>query len=232
MIGERGSNTTLLHCGTTTDTTTSTTRGNEGRIRPSFIAAVSLKPFPLRLLWNEGRIRPSFIAARARFGLMWLLGVNEGRIRPSFIAAWLPGAGFRPGWRTRVEYDPPSLRPGIQERYQRGKRGTRVEYDPPSLRQRIPVISSWIPTRERGSNTTLLHCGSLRAWDSVGSVRTRVEYDPPSLRRLCRFRPVTGRGNEGRIRPSFIAAASESGCVVEAGGGTRVEYDPPSLRLF
>ena len=87
--GQRGANSPLPHCGRSPSGSTGigfrTTRGefappslrppgrfgssvrpvcNEGRIRPSLIAAHFLPPVRVKLAPNEGRIRPSLIAAR------------------------------------------------------------------------------------------------------------------------------------------------------------------------
>ena len=83
---------------------------------------------------------------------------------------------------------------------------TRVEFDPPSLRlpgRRKPVLR----LQQRGSNSTLLHCGY---WPKRGS--------------------VPGLNNEGRIRPSFIAAGACWWGWRARTVTTRVEFDPPSLR--
>ena len=84
---QRGSNSTLLHCGEIIRVTTTVNEYNEGRIRPSFIAALRSALKPSTRPSNEGRIRPSFIAARLSPARRSAGRSNEGRIRPSFIAA-------------------------------------------------------------------------------------------------------------------------------------------------
>ena len=88
------------------------TPGNEGRIRPSFIEAASAHARHGFSPANEGRIRPSFIEARFDGEGELPAGYNEGRIRPSFIEA--RNMVYRKqdtDISTRVEFDPPSLRP-------------------------------------------------------------------------------------------------------------------------
>ena len=86
------------------------------------------------------------------------VGFNEGRIRPSLIEASAQRLALSDGLATRVEFDPPSLRPGTPPKLDAGAAATRVEFDPPSLRQHA----------SGGIAYTLL--------------TTRVEFDPPSLR--------------------------------------------------
>ena len=136
------------------------------------------------------------------------LGVcNEGRIRPSFIAALFLSERPAGSVPTRVEFDPPSLRPVHLGAGQADEVPTRVEFDPPSLRQAGIAGAKTRPRQQRGSNSTLLHCGLAdEPGGFFGDEPTRVEFDPPSLR------PHLGAGQR------------------RAGAATRVEFDPPSLR--
>ena len=134
--------------------------GNEGRIRPSFIAAF----FAVRVLmsptFNEGRIRPSFIAASDLSLHSMTSPYNEGRIRPSFIAA-----GGLPGCPGSVRTNEGRIRPSFIA-------ALTTAPGPPDF------------SCQRGSNSTLLHCGRAASALAVSSARaTRVEFDPPSLRR-------------------------------------------------
>ena len=109
---------------------------------------------------------------------------------------------------TRVEFDPPSLRPPRQSNAFACGQPTRVEFDPPSLRQHRAQTDGFPAVRQRGSNSTLLHCGcKTPGQGTILICATRVEFDPPSLR----LAPLT---------PPYAAP-----------GATRVEFDPPSLRL-
>ena len=163
-IGQRGSNSTLLHCGKCILT----------KIISRLLATrVEFDPPSLRLdgsagsarsgVVNEGRIRPSFIAAAVRKYRNSSVGSNEGRIRPSFIAA---------GSRRRSDHRPTRCNEG------------RIR---PSFIAAVPgCCRAAIARRQRGSNSTLLHCGDRRP-DGYNTLTraTRVEFDPPSLRPLA-----------------------------------------------
>ena len=163
---------------------------------------------------------------------------NEGRIRPSFIAATAGPHGGRSTCTTRVEFDPPSLRHPRGDALRSLAAATRVEFDPPSLRHmarsdptrpgvhnegRIRpsfiAANSWTRGRQgaaqqRGSNSTLLHCGADPE-DLTGHVERQRGSNSTLLhcgtRRTRRAERLAV--NEGRIRPSFIAA-----CLRERGG--------------
>ena len=84
---QRGAPAPLPHCGRLTNIIVKPVYGNEGRRRPSLIAA-----FPRHLGadsegTNEGRRRPSLIAAASPAPTKWINPTNEGRRRPSLIAA-------------------------------------------------------------------------------------------------------------------------------------------------
>ena len=84
---QRGANSPLPHCGTTEPMEFVGFADNEGRIRPSLIAAAIAMGKMSAAGFNEGRIRPSLIAACRRRIFRWRWRGNEGRIRPSLIAA-------------------------------------------------------------------------------------------------------------------------------------------------
>ena len=162
--GQRGANSPLPHCGEAgAHCPGEGWPPNEGRIRPSLIAARWGWPLMAQTgRTNEGRIRPSLIAAERRRG-WWRFArrqrgansplphcgrrvkydrviaacANEGRIRPSLIAARQCRAGRLPTGRpTRGEFAPPSLRPPAGWRTMNYDRvPTRGEFAPPSLRQ-------------------------------------------------------------------------------------------------
>ena len=233
-------------------------QANEGRIRPSFIAALSIQRTWRWRVGNEGRIRPSFIAAsfcqsNAR-ACPAQRGSNSTLLHCGTRETAGPAASrSRP---TRVEFDPPSLRQGSAGCKSKGVLTTRVEFDPPSLRHvrhrllrrddgrnegRIRpsfIAATRQGSREtqcwqRGSNSTLLHCGGVGLRGDHTSLHQRgsnstllhcgsttiVRYRRPSLCNEGRIRPSfiaaiksgpgpgRRRGNEGRIRPSFIAAS-------------------------
>ena len=254
---------------------------NEGRIRPSFIAACQARP-------------PLFTPAPQRGSNSTLLhcGVYAGHVfhlafdqRGSNSTLLHCGPACQCGWpchrhSTRVEFDPPSLR----RRHLRSdglvELPTRVEFDPPSLRRRVQrrratgqpgnegrirpsFIAATAPASppgsdgpQRGSNSTLLHCGSnVEAHPEGGAANegrirpsfiaaTASFWAPARVRRQrgsnstllhCGASSVTfalarAFGNEGRIRPSFIAANSLAVMMVSIPPSTRVEFDPPSLR--
>ena len=229
---QRGANSPLPHCGHHTGKNEAkgpaATRGE--------FAPPSLRRGPAdggrgRLPGNEGRIRPSLIAAADPIAFRYSIRTNEGRIRPSLIAAAAsPPAGYRRlrqrgansplphcgGWEarqrsrsaasTRGEFAPPSLRRegGDASPYLDGP--TRGEFAPPSLRQ----SSAAVMARRNAPNE-----GRIRP--SLIAAVLRVRY----CLRCC--------GNEGRIRPSLIAALKPVGTTTRT-ITTRGEFAPPSLR--
>ena len=132
---------------------------------------------------------------------------NEGRIRPSFIEAARSLTAWQKDLTTRVEFDPPSLRPVPDLRVQSGVVATRVEFDPPSLR--------------RGERVGYFY----------GVITNEGRIRPSFIEaRAFGLRGIFGGGNEGRIRPSFIEASLLIMSLLTT-LSTRVEFDPPSLRL-
>ena len=117
-------------------------------------------------------------------------------------------------------------------------------------------LSLYHHRRQRGANSPLPHCGRrLRRRLLRRRVTTRGEFAPPSLRRIQSHReghPYSN--NEGRIRPSLIAASSsgpysitddaqrgansplphcgQAAAELKAAANepTRGEFAPPSLR--
>ena len=185
-------------------------RPTRGEFAPPSLRQGSPSP-PRRAHWpNEGRIRPSLIAASSWGGWRTSSGrptrgefappslrptggryggrpvdANEGRIRPSLIAATRAGrVPITQGIPTRGEFAPPSLR-----HFGGGNRGSGQ-----------PV--------QRGANSPLPHCGVAKAGRAQGHAwPTRGEFAPPSLRHdNGQWLDGTLVTNEGRIRPSLIAA--------------------------
>ena len=205
---QRGSNSTLLHCG----------NGNDYSFdHTSLTTRVEFDPPSLRLPIRQQTSRPR-PPTRVEF--------DPPSLRPTPTATRL-GLGLG---ATRVEFDPPSLRQFSYRGLKLGIGTTRVEFDPPSLRLIAQPVAP-IHNPQRGSNSTLLHCG-LR----VGRVLRVGGWQRGSNSTLLHC-GLTGRdraagrtaGNEGRIRPSFIAAAQPPQNAPTT-RPTRVEFDPPSLR--
>ena len=163
---------------------------NEGRIRPSLIAATELQWLQSSRCSQRGANSPlPHCRHLARSLGEPVGGANEGRIRPSLIAAGQAGRGCRGVYApTRGEFAPPSLpHLGYRERNERC-------------------------ADQRGANSPLPHCRERRTWKRTGEVMpTRGEFAPPSL---PRSHPLVGGdpqpANEGRIRPSLIAAGVSS----------------------
>ena len=206
---------------------------------------------------NEGRLRPSLIAASLPPPPPVIWGKQRGAASP------LPHCGpattltFAPGERaTRGGFAPPSLRPspghprlpvprinegrlrpsliaaGRGRAYHRGRLGQRGAASPlphcgsdaldelPSLRM------------QRGAASPLPHCGGA---DGVGGQfgagynegRLRPSLIAAYFRRAgCAAYPA----NEGRLRPSLIAACLPPFYVYSPAGTTRGGFAPPSLR--
>ena len=183
---------------------------------------------------------------------------NEGRIRPSLIAALPPPLPLHRHLAQRGANSPlPHC--GLEEEQARAEGGaepTRGEFAPPSLRRGRDYRGGACPGDQRGANSPLPHCG-VNDWACPRAVMspTRGEFAPPSLRRaVWRRRASAEPTNEGRIRPSLIAAGGAgAGLLVDAsqrgansplphcgrgfprGNGaapvpTRGEFAPPSLR--
>ena len=182
---QRGAPAPLPHCGpSTTGRTTPNGGTNEGRRRPSLIAAnkharrppfcspptrgagapPSLRHIPPqsaspRHPANEGRRRPSLIAARACWGYYSpAASPNEGRRRPSLIAA------------------------------------------------RLREWMMMVPSRQRGAPAPLPHCGMYPRLVEIRRVLpTRGAGAPPSLRRR-----VHGAGRQDGPQPTRGAGAPPS----------------------
>ena len=179
---------------------------NEGRIRPSLIAARVHFPFRNLTVDNEGRIRPSLIAASRLDDTPDQIDINEGRIRPSLIAA----AGIDPSqsteFPTRGEFAPPSLRHGGAATFPR-------------------------PASQRGANSPLPHCGMAAKPDFPATMApTRGEFAPPSLRQRDRG-PAEGRCNptRGEFAPPSLRHILRHLIHIHL-VPTRGEFAPPSLR--
>ena len=141
----------------------------------------------LTLRRNEGRRRPSLIAAEFRIRRTFALWNNEGRRRPSLIAAFDAPRGLARG---------------------RGNEG----------RRRPSLIAAGRPARllrwrggQRGAPAPLPHCGGdSGAAAAYRAPTTRGAGAPPSLRLSNHFAFSFVVGfNEGRRRPSLIAATSQ-----------------------
>ena len=157
---QRGSNSTLLHCGEARRTAARKAYRNEGRIRPSFIAARISCSRSHRVLYNEGRIRPSFIAARAARGG----GLGRAAQRGSNSTLLHCGVDYgsspyRKGRTTRVEFDPPSLRPGKSGLAYHGVLDNEGRIRPSFIAASDLGFCVCKLCAQRGSNSTLLHCG-------------------------------------------------------------------------
>ena len=228
---------------------------NEGRIRPSLIAADAADRPPTPPPPNEGRIRPSLIAARRRRRRGNGRRRNEGRIRPSLIAAGRKAAAeCRPGIQRGANSPLPHCgRSWAAACIRAGGNEGRIR---PSL-----IAACWSAggggggSGQRGANSPLPHCGRISVPAALrDAVATRGEFAPPSLRRYLREDdegqapvnegrirpsliaaiPVGERhnavvANEGRIRPSLIAASTRPGRPWPP-TATRGEFAPPSLR--
>ena len=98
---------------------------------------------------------------------------------------------------------------------------TRGAGAPPSLRRVPPFAPPPSPASQRGAPAPLPHCGLSVAFGFLTARKsTRGAGAPPSLRRV--FVPVGRRGgghNEGRRRPSLIAALSR--CRLAISGGVQ-----------
>ena len=184
---------------------------NEGRRRPSLIAARYPPPpqerhrlqrgapaplphcgryngdEPLTIYANEGRRRPSLIAAGLASSAFVLARRNEGRRRPSLIAAKI-AMGLPSPWTSNEGRRRPSL-----------------------IAAAVGNTDFGGQCGQRGAPAPLPHCGATGVYATrISSLSTRGAGAPPSLR-LCgnirRHRPATR--NEGRRRPSLIAARTE-----------------------
>ena len=141
-------------------------------------------------------------------------GPNEGRIRPSLIAGNTAGDYLRMyGLPTRGEFAPPSLpeilaaAPGPDWQDQRGANS-------PLPHCRVYKHHSVIDLNatQRGANSPLPHCRpcttvpcNWSAFANEGRIRPSLIAAPFGACRRSIDRPP----NEGRIRPSLIAAAAE-----------------------
>ena len=229
---QRGANSPLPHCGRSVVSSSAmwsgTTRGefappslrrvlqgrrghsrrcNEGRIRPSLIAALSAAPPPPNPPPNEGRIRPSLIAAWTEYCYQAKPRTTRGEFAPPSLRRLFNGLRFPVRRPTRGEFAPPSLRRAPRRRVWGCPPPTRGEFAPPSLRPGLPVPDG-LPFQQRGANSPLPHCGrNIKPDTAWMTASTRGEFAPPSLRRLFIYGIGTRWGNnEGRIRPSLIAA--------------------------
>ena len=134
---------------------------------------------------NEGRIRPSLIAARLPDPLGTLAGRQRGANSP------LPHCGCLPVI-VRAEDDD-------------GNEG-RIRPSLIAAPRSTAILTSSVS--QRGANSPLPHCGNLTTLNiGCPASATRGEFAPPSLRReRVGSADWRVRGNEGRIRPSLIAA--------------------------
>ena len=165
---------------------------------------------------NEGRRRPSLIAAATGAALSLRTAGQRGAPAP------LPHCGFDGAEAMAAELDatrgagaPPSLRHLSRRQRSRRSHTTRGAGAPPSLRP-PPSPHSSTGAPQRGAPAPLPHCGRLcRFWLARRPRPTRGAGAPPSLRRFAgRVAPRPTGFNEGRRRPSLIAA--EAGASVDA----------------
>ena len=111
---------------------------------------------------------------------------------------------------------PPHKPPAKSHLIMRAQRGANSPLPHCGLREGDFPTDNW---RQRGANSPLPHCGpAVAAPRRVGGRPTRGEFAPPSLRRV--WGGLSARqieDNEGRIRPSLIAAARLRGCLLGQG---------------
>ena len=180
---------------------------NEGRRRPSLIAA-----YPAGCLAgfhpvNEGRRRPSLIAASVLPCSAQVAASNEGRRRPSLIAAM---SQWRYSSMASVQRGAPAPLPHC---------GTARK----PIRHSIPF--------QRGAPAPLPHCGSVD--DPATPDHSWQRGAPAPLPHCGNTRFVSGstmKTNEGRRRPSLIAACNRARSLAWS-SSTRGAGAPPSLRL-
>ena len=184
----RGSNSPLLHCGPFAITELDALVDLRGANSPLLhCGGRGRRRRSKTSPGSEGRIRPSYIAATAPCASATSAGTSEGRIRPSYIAAANQRLGQRPQAGLRGA-NSPLLHCGRRADAASSAREAppRGEFAPPTLRP-VAAGRTEIHCGLRGANSPLLHCGAERpqAWAFLGL------------------------GSEGRIRPSYIAAAGE-----------------------
>ena len=192
-------------------------RPNEGRRRPSLIAAVALFVLRHRLHPNEGRRRPSLIAASGRTSIWPVAAIQRGAPAP------LPHCGEQTphnfGKRGRQRGAPAPLphcgaKGDSRRRYASPNEGRRR----PSLIAALVVAGRPAFRRpQRGAPAPLPHCGMpLGRVTNAGFIATRGAGAPPSLRLLSPLlRSENTADNEGRRRPSLIAAQARTPAGVE-----------------
>ena len=179
---------------------------------------------------NEGRIRPSLIAAEQADDDGIRRSSNEGRIRPSLIAAGGARLFLDTYLTTRGEFAPPSLRQKAQFRIPSwwGQRGANSPLPHCGM---TGENENELERVQRGANSPLPHCGGIeRVGGPDGWGTTRGEFAPPSLRRLGGFLYIERRpATRGEFAPPSLRP--EEGLVPTlADGATRGEFAPPSLR--
>ena len=203
---------------------------NEGRIRPSFIAAWRRRDACLQDMRQRGSNSTLLHCGDSSLLASVVTPDNEGRIRPSFIAASSRGWRRRRRLPTRVEFDPPSLRQEKRILLGSIRGATRVEFDPPSLR---PTTGSVCGNScgQRGSNSTLLHCGTAlsKAFSRMG-----MQRGSNSTLLHCGTQHNDTKRVEAVQRGSNSTLLHCGNIPVEVVDplhlATRVEFDPPSLR--
>ena len=161
-----------------------------------------------RLLPTRGAGAPPSLRLPVAVGAPPILPDNEGRRRPSLIAAGLPVGDV------------------LSDLLQRGAPA-------PLPHCGLRSVSGVAKTgSQRGAPAPLPHCGDFTGNPDVAErVATRGAGAPPSLRRVVvPSVPSRGRYNEGRRRPSLIAAFSPGGEPRRLRPATRGAGAPPSLR--
>ena len=254
---QRGANSPLPHCGWNGRRRCGETRWQRGANSPlphcgRQAAARAGAPLP-----NEGRIRPSLIAARIACAVHRGPAPNEGRIRPSLIAA-LPPPVPRPRQENQRGANSPLPHCGttIQTTQTQDTAPNEGRIRPSLIAASVSQRIDYMINRQRGANSPLPHCGRMVAVVLLGgSPSTRGEFAPPSLRlRSPPWVLHAESSNEGRIRPSLIAAglaevragrrSSQRGAnsplphcgpllvsqTAPRSSPTRGEFAPPSLR--
>ena len=230
---QRGAPAPLPHCGSFGGLAAAGRGTNEGRRRPSLIAAIqspsrTSKPTDQRgapaPLPHCGRHPGDPIAA-------WCAPTRGAGAPPSLRPLSPPGGG-RGRAPTRGAGAPPSLRRELHGVVFHGGIPTRGAGAPPSLRPPLPSTRPELIVFQRGAPAPLPHCGfmpgvlsgfagmatrgagappSLRPDYSNATpgeeVATRGAGAPPSLRQIVdEGGERVGLSNEGRRRPSLIAA--------------------------
>ena len=138
-----------------------------------------------------------------------IMRAQRGANSPLPHCGRLVGRSSLPGWAaTRGEFAPPSLRLEGGDLEPCRERSNEGRIRPSLIAAIIRSRSPWIGWVQRGANSPLPHCGSRTAERGVRrSIATRGEFAPPSLRPLRELAACCGApNNEGRIRPSLIAA--------------------------